>query len=193
MKFQDISELSVIKRKNNKIHLSTEIIDSKSNNIKQDKFYLKPNGLWYGCGNSFMKWIIKENIIGNYVNDQGIKYIYKLKLDKESFTSIDKRDPKKILHLKNSLDLKKFTKKYGYKPEDYDTTSINWANVGKDYAGIEISPYQKKFDNIKNEKLKKQFWWYQSWDVASGCIWKPKIIKKCKLLSIKNRGWEKIK
>lgn len=194
MKFKDISKIPQIKNKKNKIYMSSKIINPKKiNNIKQKKNYLKPKGLWYGCGNSQINHIIKENLVKQYINGQGIKYMYKIDFDTSSLTNIDKPHSKKILHISNATDFDKFTKKYGYKPEDYNVTSINWGKVGKDYAGIEISPYLKNRKYIKNSFLRNKSWWYQSWDTSYGCIWKPKIINNCDLLITHNKTWKKYK
>ena len=45
--------------------------------------------------------------------------------------------------------------------------------VSKDYGGIEITPYL-----LERRKIDR----YNTFDVASGCIWNNKIIKEIKLV-----------
>ena len=53
---------------------------------------------------------------------------------------------------------------------------IDWRKVAKKYDGIEINPmiYELRMMALS---------WYYGWDVASGCIWKP---RKAKLIKIGN-------
>ena len=114
----------------------------------------KPKGLWYAIGTEWIDWVRSE------MPDWEGEYIYKVNLN-----------PNKILFLESHDDIDKFTRKYKLEKDysDTDTFDINWEKVSSEYSGIEISPYQ--------ESARYEVFWYNGWDVASGCIWKKEGIK----------------
>ena len=73
-------------------------------------------------------------------------------------------NPEKILILDSYEEIKGFNQLYC---KGFD---VDWERVCKQYYGIELNPYlyESKFE----------FMWYSMWDVASGCIWNKKAIKK---------------
>ncbi len=80
--------------------------------------------------------------------------------------------------------------------EFYRTTKIpierfkykDWNEAVKKYDGIQFQIYDKK-----NKELMKYIW-YQTLDVASGCIWNPTAVARVNLLYAKRDKlmWEKI-
>jgi len=47
---------------------------------------------------------------------------------------------------------------------------VDWVRVAKHYDGIIITPYQPEL------RLTPETQWYYSWDCASGCIWRPRLV-----------------
>jgi len=54
---------------------------------------------------------------------------------------------------------------------------VNWSIVSNIWDGIEIVPYQKEVSDDTEVQ------WYHSWDVASGCIWRPAGLQNLQLLA----------
>lgn len=107
-----------------------------------NKLPSKPEGLWYGINNSWEEYCKKHFPEWLY------EYNYEIILDERQIIIIDKLD---ILY--------RFTRKYHVKPG-----IINWKEVSKDYAGIEIINYK--------EMIKKEVpAWFTTWELDSGCIW----------------------
>jgi len=100
-------------------------------------------------------------------------YIYQIDIDYSN-----------MLVMKDFDKLKSFTETYKYDPAPLNTiknnfypigvTDIKWNTVSEQYDGIEINPLV--------HDARKKIAWYNSWDVASGCIWKASVIKNIKLL-----------
>lgn len=61
---------------------------------------------------------------------------------------------------------------------------MDWNKVSEEYNGVEICPYYEQNNlNITKEGYSVFLLWYNRWDVASGCIWKPsEAIKDFKLI-----------
>ena len=144
---------------------------SKNKNLKIYKFYkqkstFKPNGLWYSYYNSWYKWLDKEQLQNRFY-----KYIHHIIINNNSLTNIDKKEANKILVINSIKDFDSFHKRYKIKINKYDC--INWKLVSKDYGGIEIAPYL-----LERRKID----WYNTFDIASGCIWNNKIIKSTSII-----------
>lgn len=60
-----------------------------------------------------------------------------------------------------------------------DNYLIKWDKVADDYGGIEICPWIEK---------RKYYLWYNTFDVASGCIWNINSIIKDTELIYKKKG-----
>ena len=130
-------------------------------------------GLWYTSGYAWIEHAISEQpkFITMFVHE------------------IIKNDAK-ILKIRNEEDNDKFEQKYGVKTSgnltlqsssilnfnysDDETILINWPDVQRDYAGIEIT----SFDALKN------IGWRIGWDLPSGCIWNQKGMKDSRLLYV---------
>jgi len=142
----------------------------------------KPFGLWYGIGNSWLR-VVHPMMTG--------AYLYELET-----TSA-------VLKIRNVDEVRKFTLKYGaaaktnisdeqkedwlkkrkrmpYTIHNMFPSSLypDWSKVAQDYAGLEINPF------IAGDKRD----WYDSWEVASGCIWRPEGVSKLTLVAYYMNG-----
>jgi hypothetical protein len=149
-----------------KDHSNDRIIMSKDDSInfnptmiREQRVGPKPSGLWYGIGDSWIKWVKSEMEDWEYDN------VFKVNLNE-----------KNILKIPSIIELRLFDKIYGV-GDDYGRM-INWVEVAKDYDGIEIAPYiiEARFE----------YHWYYGWDVASGCIWNKDAITSIDKLGIDN-------
>ena len=113
----------------------------------------RPQGLWYACDKEWKEFVQK------YWKSQKDKYRHKYLLEVNL---------SRMCVLRTKQEVKTFNRIYGY-TNDYGQELIDWGEVGKDYDGIEICPYQND--------LKYQLSWYQGWDVAGGCIWGSSAFK----------------
>ena len=136
--------LSALLRPNDRVALATKEIRRVERTFQV--LGMKPNGLWYQCGNEWVEWLQSEQ--PSWM--AGYKYAYRVV------------PSKRVLKLTTAKQVLAFSKKYGALP---DGSSLNWMAVARDWAGIEICPYQYV--------LRFPLIWYYGWDVASGCIWDP--------------------
>jgi len=158
------------------------------NRIYKNVQGLKPNGLWYSCKDAWYKWIIGEDM-----KEWLPEYIHQINIYRNIQISIGNKDINKLLVIDNIKDFDIFNKIYGTKYKDglsYHKNyspylyNINWKKVSDDYGGIEICPFLIK---------RKNYSWYSTWDVASGCIWNMKsIIKNSKLIYKKKIKYIKV-
>ena len=143
--------------------------------IKQEKDGAhKPNGVWYGCGDSWLKWI-SMNMTSRL---DKVNYVYELELDQEF-----------VLTITNAKEFKTFEWEYwgaapwqkrgGWSdsgPPDGQYERIDFNLLAGQYDGIEICPYLPEFRMSTSN-------WYYSWDVASGCLWNSEaLVSEPKLL-----------
>jgi hypothetical protein len=103
-----------------------------------------------------------------------VRYIYRLTLGT------------KILKLNTEDKVKAFSQKYlDSGPSEYRALThryaINWPRVAMNYHGIEAAPYFWG--------LRWDYSWYSGWDVASGCVWNPKGIRKLTLVASEEQEW----
>lgn len=144
---------------NSRIHYSkTQVSQVDPPCIPLD-FGDKPHSgcFWWGVGEEWRNWCEAESF-----SLESLAYRYKIDLDES-----------KLLILKTEESLDEFTKRYGTHELHLRNYRINWPQVAKLYAGIEISPYHwsRRYDLL----------WYYTWDVASGCLWDPSIVRSIKL------------
>lgn len=177
------------------LHTSTKSI-KQLRKIKQHNICgFKPSGLWYAPNKTWINWC-KENMPSETCN---YYYFYILKL---LYTSLDFPNKNKILKISTVDEFDKFTFKYGCISGSF--IGINWHYVAKDFGGIEIIPYISErtglvfYQSYKNEPNKKKLiekyikhgfeiknrtlFWYSSFDIASGCVWNPKVVKKFSII-----------
>lgn len=124
----------------------------------------KPKGLWYACGNEWLSWLTYEmpEWIGNYV--------YSINVNEGSMLNIRSYD--QLMEFDETYGVKSEWSRYGIERH------IDWGKVAKEYDGIEICPY------IWDARYSMA--WYHTWDVASGCIWRPSAVQSIKLIAEKN-------
>ncbi len=124
----------------------------------------KPEGLWYAVGTVWIDWV--ESEMPHWMGDK----FYKIEITN------------RVLKLDKKIKFEPFVKQYG-RPDKFSVNPkyvhIDWQAVAKDYAGIEIAPYQWDF--------RFEYMWYYPWDVASGCIWDKAGITNLKRLSLRSK------
>ena len=148
-------------------HSSSRLVMSKNDSIEfkptpNQEISFKPKGLWYGIGDSWIKWVRSE------MPDWEVDNVFKIDINES-----------KILKVTNYKELVEFENKYAATREKDDNRSysammstrykgIDWGAVAKDFAGIEIAPYiyEARYEHM----------WYYGWDVESGCIWGDGVI-----------------
>lgn len=143
----------------------------------------KPNGFWYGFGTSWLKWCSSEqpDWIGGKLYLIGVDNLNILNINNEkellNFTieygidmqlnRIVKGSPEEI-YFKSVTSVKKQNRNFNRRREiNPRNVSIDWKKVANEYDGIEINPmiYKLRLMGLS---------WYYTWDVAGGCIWKPR-------------------
>lgn len=127
---------------------------------------MKPNGLWYAFGDSWLNWV--EGEMPEWRGD----YLYEVKVNSS-----------KILRITSVKEIAEFTKKHSVSllPDVPGLESvpmrlvcyIDWPTITKEYDAIEITPYlwEARYD----------YMWYYGWDVASGCVWNTKAVELVEL------------
>lgn len=127
--------------------------------------HMKPRGLWYSPGKEWINWCVQEmpEWVGQYIYELDIKTSKILKID--TLQKLDKFDKEYRLDtIAAGVPVHSFGRCY----------DMDWQKLTTKYSGIEISPYQWERRLV--------YIWFYGWDVASGCIWDRKAIKKCKLI-----------
>ena len=146
----------------NKVTMTPVELD-KVPSFPSQKSGMKPDGLWYACGNDWIQWVS-----GNMPEWIG-RYIYSLKINED-----------KMIMIESGRQFKDFEETYI--DRGYRGMRLNWKPVAegdrsrglRPYGGIEICPVQTESAAIS---------WYSGWDVASGCIWDPSIITEATLIA----------
>lgn len=145
---------------------------------KQSKNGIKPSGFWYSCYNDRYNWTQIEGMFQH-------KYIHKININSKVLTDIENKNKDKILVIDNINDFDIFNRRYGHLDKNdhnmkWKNYLVTWDKVSKDYGGIEICPYLTQ---------RKHYLWYNTFDVASGCIWNTKtIINSSELIYEKKKG-----
>ena len=135
-------------------HRSDLVIDPNENYDKARKYLegFKPGGFWYGISDSWRSWCKAERY------DHYGKYLY-----------IVDTGNTKILRLTSYEALRRFADVYDapIHPflKDSHSKIIRWDEIRNRYDGIEIAPYHRR------ARMELPTLWYNTWDVASGCIW----------------------
>jgi len=139
------------------------VLPISNGDISVDKYHgFKPQGgLWYALGNAWIQFAQGMPAkMGSFVHEVMI-------------------DTNRILVLNDEESCSNFERRYGVKQEKSHPSDIefliNWPNVVKDYAGIEIS----------GSGLHRQDW-QEYWDIPSGVIWDKLGLKDSKLLYVYN-------
>ena len=146
------------------------------------KVFHKPRGLWYGFSmgkeaSSWLSWLYSE--MPHWLE----WYDYFLEIDVSSAN---------IIKISTEEELSDFDNKYRNTDRDsyergvsypYGRLSIDWKKVAKDYDGIEIT----NFETIVRSKGGYTGYWFDGWDIDSGCVWNTNVIKVVKVKPIEER------
>jgi hypothetical protein len=121
----------------------------------------KPVGLWYGIGPAWVDWCTDE--MPAWIEPP--MHHYRLTLDLT-----------RVLRLRTADAIRQFGREYNAPPSwargrITSTMFIDWPRVAQQWGGIEIAPYQWDC------RLDDQTFWYYGWDVASGCVWDPTVVR----------------
>ena len=155
-----------------KITLTSSHLDLESN-YTQQKGTLKPDGIWYGCGTTWLDFIDTQ-MEGPRKNDT---QIWSLKIDMSNV--------KKLI---DPLEIADFTRRY----KDIDLyiktlqKNPDWTSVARSFDGIECCPYP-----VGDRQFRYNYTWYWGIDISSGCIWNTSAITHSQLVAeLKEDGWE---
>lgn len=113
---------------------------------------IKPTGLWYASGTGWLDWVDAN------APTWKVEHLHRLEVYDNP-----------LIQLSTAKEVADFDRKYGS-----GHGMIDWKEVAKTYAGIEVAPYISS--------LRFKYMWYYAWDVASGCIWSKRAIKKITLI-----------
>ena len=137
-------------------------IDAVLNTSGKLRQHFKPAGLWYACGDEWVDFL--ESEMPDWL--EAINYVYEIVPDMRHMLRLD--DVNDILALSRQYGVREYGGRVGY---------IDWPGVGQMCDGIEICPYQRSLRNDNRTD------WYYTWDVASGCIWRPSGVKSLRLVA----------
>jgi len=146
--------------------LQGELDPSKLSRLEQKSsgdFAPKPNGLWYGCDDS---WIQYVNEPSNEMKSfkRGRSHLYSLEMN---YTSIEEPNKTAVCKIDNDEDFDRFTELY---VSEGRFSSPDWRKFAEDFGGIEFCP------------LPTGPMWLRGYDVDSGCIWNGSAINSSELL-----------
>ena len=141
-----------------RIHFADAVIKHVEPRAQTNKDNFKPKGLWYsieGNGDGWSDWCKSENF-----EDTTQQVAHELHINTND-----------ILCISTPEELDAFTKQFAYDPYKNARLKIlryiDWTRVANLWPGIEITPY------LWSCRLDNRYFWYYSWDCASGCIWMP--------------------
>lgn len=119
----------------------------------------KPIGLWYACGGEWIEWL--ESEMPEWLEDG--KYLYEVRPNYSVGGLAAGKNGDYVggvLRLSTKEEVVAFSRTYS------NFEKVNWFEVSLIWDGIEICPYQSDLRLSMHN-------WYYTWDVASGCIWRP--------------------
>ena len=158
-----------------KITLTSSHLDLEMNYTQRppSEFKMKPNGIWYGCGTTWLNFI-ETQMSGPGKDDT---QIWALKIDMSNVKSLITPE-----------EIDRFTRRY----RDIDTyiktmqKNPDWSIVARHFDGIECCPYP-----VGDREFKYKYMWYYGIDMPSGCIWNTSAITNSMLVAeLKEDGWE---
>jgi hypothetical protein len=145
----------------------------------QDRTYeqgstMKPNGLWYAKGNSWMEFMRTE--VAEMTEDA--KYVYAIGFDKSKVVSITSgRQAERVTYMFKNYEL---SQRANVDIVDWDRMT----KIGK--GGVEFIPYDRGYMSANYRMV-----WYLGIDVPSGCIWDTSILTTKQVVAeLKEDGWE---
>ena len=145
----------------------------------QDRTYeqgsrMKPNGLWYAKGNSWMEFIRTE--MADMA--ENAKYVYAIGFDKSKVLSITSgRQAERATYMFKDHELSRKA----------NVSFIDWNKITKmGKGGVEFMPYERGYFSADYT-----MGWYLGIDVPSGCIWDTSILTTKQIVAeLKEGGWE---
>tara|TARA_Y100000310_G_C20484886_1_gene716421 strand:+ start:337 stop:957 length:621 start_codon:yes stop_codon:yes gene_type:complete len=155
-----------------KITLTDSPLDLKSN--YEQSGTMKPNGIWYGCGTTWLKFIDRE--MSGWTPVFGTQ-IWSLKIDMSN-----------VKELTTTKEIDRFSMHYKDAEKYYrmHDVHVDWSLAEHHFDGIECCPYP-----VGDWEFKMKYMWYYGIDIASGCIWNTKAITHSMLAAeFKEDGWE---
>lgn len=132
------------------LHYSAKPFTFDRNHVYRESGCGKPCGFWLSVEgeDDWQEWC------GS--NDFGLgQHVYEVELTSAA----------NVLHIPSSGALHNFNGYYGKPGFSPRLGDIDWDRVAADYDGIIIAPYQWVV------RMESAFFWYYSWDCASGVIW----------------------
>lgn len=153
-----------------RIHVSKNPVQELHNMTTQNtqsSYYRpigKPDGFWYGFGNSWLYFAQYDRGKDYY---EALQHAYKVYVDKSKIISI--RDKDMLNDFINEFGVETDSRVFPYE--------IDWVKVTQKYSGFEIPCYNEiDTQNIRRNR------WLHTWDVPSGVIWNPNTVLKLKPL-----------
>jgi hypothetical protein len=123
--------------------------------------HFKPVGLWYACGLEWIDWLEYE--MPHWLDE--VTHLYEV-IPRYSSTNLSNFSwgvpGRGVLRLQTPEEVEMFDNLFGLSAG----WRVAWPAVGHIWDGIEICPNQ-------SYNLSVNLNWYETWDVASGCIWRP--------------------
>lgn len=190
------------------IHITSEPISDIILIQQRNEYTFKPRGLWYSPVDVWIKWT-KRNFPKEARLTLREFYAYQLTLSYTDIKTPNPEKVLRINNSRDFDAFNfKYGWERNFPPdkdgdEDKLWLLISWAKVANDYAGIEIIPHlklrlnqltcearkrpekcnQKILDKYRKQgfKLISSITWYDTFDVASGCIWNPSAVLELKL------------
>lgn len=171
-----------------RIHLSSQDLKSL-HSVKlatDDIVHTKPSGLWYAFDDSWKEYVMRDH-------DKSVpKHSYTIHLRRGVLTRrLAETKQDKVLQILTIKELYAFHEKYSYSPRGFSRSDfyrmlkgvfgtrhhyMDWGRVMDDFAGIEIYVDPEK-RRLRYEIPMADFWWFDTFDIPSGCIWKTRVIR----------------
>jgi hypothetical protein len=129
-------------------------------------FDIKPIGLWYAFGRSWLEWCIDE--MPDRLNDNNFELTV---------------NPERILVIETLADAIRFSKENAdQKYLKMGMLHVDWRKVIARYAGMEIPNYWHiRADIFRTIPI---LTWLYSWDVPSGVIWDLSAVVSVKKITL---------
>lgn len=154
--------------KNELIITSPKIISNISDTSGSCIEDMKPVGLWYADGTEWISFLSYQ--MPDWMSR--INYIYKIKPKYSSGLN----GSGGVLKLSTEEDVRDFSNEFGVRVYSRGHDRIDWSHVSSIWDGIEIIPYQ---GSLRLDDIVK---WYYTWDIGSGCIWRPSGASELELI-----------
>ena len=137
--------------------MTGSILITRDREYQNQPLALKPTGLWYAAGLSWINWCESEQ------PDWLKPRLFKLEMDTSD-----------ILQLRTVAETIAFNDRYSQQVRGLHSF-IDWDAVKRDYKGIEIVPYHWELRYSGGI-------WYYGLDVPSGCLWDLSALRKTPLI-----------